>query len=127
MKAIKIATYLSIPACLVLVLAQQGCYYDNEAILYPANFCDSTDVRFSTTIAPILQVNCAIPGCHVPSVPERSDLSSYDGVHAQVLNGNLLQAVKQTGPIAPMPPNGKLNDCEIDQIQIWINAGSPQN
>ena len=127
MKAIKIATYLSFPVCLVLVMAQQGCYYDNAAVLYPANFCDSTDVRFSTTIDPIIQTNCAIPGCHVPGVPERSDLSTYDGVYAQVINGNLLQAIKQTGPIAAMPLNGKLSDCDINRIQIWINAGAPQN
>lgn len=127
MKAIKIATYLSFPVCLVLVMAQQGCYYDNEAVLYPANFCDTTAVRFSTTIGPIIQTNCAIPGCHVPGVTDLSDLSTFDGVHAQVLNGNLLQSVQRTGPIAAMPPNGKLSDCDINLIRIWITAGAPQN
>ncbi|MBX2983578.1 MAG: hypothetical protein KF843_12945 [Flavobacteriales bacterium] len=104
-----------------------GCYYDVEEDLYPMNFCDTTSTGYANSVLPIIQSNCAIPGCHVPGGSGTGDFTSFSGLQTQVTNGKLIQAVQQTGGAAFMPPNGKLTDCEIDKITVWVNGGAQQN
>ena len=54
-------------AALLLATATfRGCYYDSEEVLYPASFCDLTNVTWTNNIEPIIATECAIPACHVP-------------------------------------------------------------
>jgi hypothetical protein len=109
-------------ACLILIT---GCYYDNEEALYPElnAACDTVNVTFSATIAPIISNNCL--SCH-------SDANAAFGgnVHLQSLadvmaiSARIMPSIEQTGP-KPMPPNGKLRPCSITQFRIWINNGMP--
>ena len=106
----------------VLLLA--GCYYDTEAKLYPAGTCDTTNVTWSATVQPIVQGNCAIPGCHVAGGTGTGDFTSYQGVKDKVDNGTFRQEVVVDGT---MPPDFALSACEIQQLEVWIQAGAPQN
>jgi len=104
-----------------------SCYYDNEEALYPSitTTCDTTDVTYSGTIAPILIDNCY--SCH-------SDANAAFGgnIHLQSIadvvtnSARVVAAIKQTGPV-PMPPNGKLRDCSITGFDIWISNGMLNN
>jgi hypothetical protein len=38
----------------MLLVATQGCYYDNEERLYPNSFCDTTAVTYATKVVPIM-------------------------------------------------------------------------
>ena len=105
------------------VLLMAGCYYDTEAELYPDRFCDTTNVTWSATIQPIIQGNCAIPGCHVTGGTD-PDLTTYLGVKVEADNGTLRQEVVVDRTI---PKNSVLNPCAIDQIDAWIQAGAPEN
>ncbi|MCC6840646.1 MAG: hypothetical protein IT230_10850 [Flavobacteriales bacterium] len=109
------------------LLASGGCYYDVEADLYPRNFCDTASVTFSGSVQPILQGNCAILGCHVPGGTGTGDFTTYAGFLAQVQNGGVLNAIQHQGNVQPMPPSGKLPDCQIRQIELWVNAGALNN
>jgi hypothetical protein len=104
-----------------------GCYYDVRSELYPDSFCDTANIAFATTIEPIIQGNCALPGCHVAGGTGTGDFTTYEGFLAQVENGAVPQAIQHTGYVSPMPPSGKLPDCDIKKILLWVNAGAPNN
>jgi hypothetical protein len=78
----------------VLVLSVSSCYYDKEEVLYPDSICDTADVRYSTTVQPVLNSNCV--SCHGGSTPSAGiKLDTYDGVSIQAANGRLWGAVSQ--------------------------------
>jgi hypothetical protein len=88
--------------------------------------CDTSNVTFSGTIFPIIQTNCL--GCHSGNVVSGGiNLSTYDGVYNVVVDGRLYGAVNQTAGYTAMPLGSRLSDCEILQINYWINDGAPNN
>ena len=104
-----------------------SCYYDNEEALYPtlSTSCDTTNVTYSGTIAPIMSTNCV--GCHSGSSAGGSIiLTSYTEVvnHASRITGS----IKQLSSYSPMPKNGgKLKDCSITQWDIWVKKSMLNN
>jgi hypothetical protein len=89
--------------------------------------CDTSVVRYSTSIIPILQNKCI--GCHSGAAPQGNvDLTTYANVKSYVTLGKFAGAVNHTPGFYPMPKYGpKLPDCDIAKIRIWIAAGSPNN
>jgi Planctomycete cytochrome C/Cytochrome C oxidase, cbb3-type, subunit III len=91
-----------------------------------ANICDPFQFSYGTTVRAIIANNCA--GCHGAVSPSAGlNLTDFNTVKIIGLNGRLLGAIKQQPPFRPMPPVGKLPDCNIDQIVNWVNAGAPNN
>jgi hypothetical protein len=92
-----------------------------------AGSCDTSNVTYSGTIAPILQLYCT--GCHSGSLLSGGiDLSVYTGVAAVAMNGSLEGAITHAAGYTPMPFGGnQLPDCEISQIIAWIDDGAPNN
>jgi hypothetical protein len=119
--------FISLTIIAIFSLFFVSCYYDNEEALYPTlrNTCDTTNVTFSGTIAPVLSDNCY--SCH-----SNANASFGGGMHLQAYadvvtnSARLIVAIKQTGT-KPMPPSGKLNTCAIAQFDIWIRNGMPNN
>jgi mono/diheme cytochrome c family protein len=111
----------------VLVLSVSSCYYDKEEVLYPDSICDTADVRYSTTVQPVLNSNCV--SCHGGSTPSAGiKLDTYDGVSIQAANGRLWGAVSHSNNFSPMPKNAnKLSDCSLAKIKKWLDAGHPNN
>ncbi len=91
------------------------------------NPCDTLDVRYSTTIQPILNLYCN--GCHAGSKPQGGvDYNSYAGVKATVDGQNLIGSVKHLRGFVAMPKNGSsLPDCKIRQLEKWISEGAKNN
>ena len=89
--------------------------------------CDSNQFTYSGAVRLIMQNKCI--GCHNPSsLGGNIDLSNYAGVSTVALNGKLYGSVAHQPGYSPMPKNSaKLSDCEIRQIQKWIQAGSLNN
>ncbi len=89
--------------------------------------CDTTVFTYSVAVKTIMSNKCV--GCHNPSnMGGNIDLSTYNAVKATALNGKLYGSVANQPGYSPMPKNSsKLPDCEIRQIQKWINAGSLNN
>jgi len=89
--------------------------------------CDTALYTYSGSIKIIINNKCV--GCHNPSsLGGNIDLSTYNGVKTVSLNGKLYGSVANQSGYSPMPKNSaKLSDCEIRQIQKWINAGSLNN
>jgi uncharacterized membrane protein len=89
--------------------------------------CDSAVFTYSGAIKSTIQNKCV--GCHNPaSLGGSIDLSTYAGVKTVALNGKLFGSIAQVTGFSAMPKNSaKLSDCEIRQIQKWINAGAINN
>ena len=116
-----------LPLFILFVVFITSCYYDNEEALYPTlnSACDTTNVTYSITIAPILSSNCT--SCHSGSVPSGSiSLSGYANVQTVASSGLLMNALKGTG-VPVMPTSGPLSACKISQVQIWIRKGILNN
>ncbi len=92
--------------------------------------CNTTDVSFATTVSPILQTRCL--SCHAAAVYVAVgggiDLSSYNAVKLQALNGRLYGSISHDPNYKPMPQGvSQLPLCNINQIKSWIDAGAPNN
>jgi hypothetical protein len=89
--------------------------------------CDTTVFTYGAAVKNIISLKCV--GCHNPSsLGGNIDLSTYNGVRTVALNGKLYGSIVYQTGFSPMPKNSsKLPDCEIRQIQKWINAGSLNN
>jgi hypothetical protein len=111
----------------LVMLLMNACYYDNEEELYKdyygENKCDTTVVTWTSHIQAIVQGNCALPGCHVAGGSAPGMLENYNNMVAIANNGKLADRVLVR---KDMPPTSPLTDCQMKQIQAWINAGAPQ-
>jgi uncharacterized membrane protein len=112
----------------ILIAFITGCYYDSEERLYPSiyNPCDDAIPTFSKTVTTILQPCMA---CHSNSSASGSGggikLENYADIQS---NGRMMGAVNHTSGYSAMPKGGgKLTDCEINQLQKWIDNGMPNN
>ena len=123
---------LTIKILLILLVASvSSCYYDSEERLYPqiSDPCSDTNVTFSGTVTTILQ---PCQSCHSNSNASSSGkgikLHDYSDVMVHVNNGKLMGSINHANGYLPMPNGGgKLADCEISQLQKWIDNGSPNN
>ena len=119
-----------LPVAIILVIYFSSCYYDNEEALYPvyASTCDTLNVTFSGTIAPMLSNNCL--SCHstinAPTFGDNIRLENYDDVKANAIA--VSGSINHTGSYSPMPKNGgKLKACYIAQFDIWLRDGMLNN
>ena len=114
-----------------LITFVSSCYYDSKEELYPYlnTNCDTTNISFSNSVIPVLQINCL--GCHSNSAAVESGggifLEDYSNVKALGENGILMGSVNQLDGYKPMPENtGKIDDCSILILNMWIEQGYPQ-
>lgn len=86
--------------------------------------CDTTNITFSKNVQPIIQNNCI--GCHSGSAASGGILlTNYNEINTRVQSGQLLGAIKHEFGYANMPDGQpQLNQCLIDQIEIWIKNGA---
>ena len=121
--------FVSLIILSLLVFA--GCTYSKKEVDYPTPAsCDIANVKYSTTIKPILDASCN--RCHSSGSGLGGGyvFDTYAGVKDELDNAGdeLLKAIKHIGPVTPMPKDGgKLSDCEIAKIEAWINQGYPNN
>lgn len=109
-----------------------GCEYNNEEKLYGGDIaiCNLDNVTFSATIKPILQSSCYT--CHSNANANSKGaglrLENYSDLQIQVKNGRLMGAVRHENGFSAMPDGGgKLTDCQINQLQKWIDNGALNN
>ena len=110
----------------VLTLVLGGCYYDNEEDLYLGSSpCDTTNVTYAASIAPIFAGYCN--SCHSGSSPSGNiKTDSYASVTANITR--IHGAINHQSGFLPMPQNGgSLLSCDLTKIDIWIRQGMPNN
>ena len=88
--------------------------------------CNTDNVTFSATVKPILSTNCY--GCHNAQVTNgKLNLTQFAQVQTYAQNGKLYKALTAQGGYIQMPLTGPLDDCSLNQIKVWIDAGAPNN
>lgn len=126
---------------LIAGLFCQVCTYRNIEEHYPATVCKeelSDTVSFSKDIQPILAQNCSKAGCHSGPNPEGNF-----NLEASIAYNQLTEAgsgyvdtitpkysVVYSALVSksePMPPTGRLKQCEIDLIEKWMDQGAENN
>jgi hypothetical protein len=91
--------------------------------------CAAGVISYTEDVAPILQSNCGMTGCHnATSHKDGLNVTTYStlmgGSHAPTnLTGSFWQAINGTGG-DPMPPGGSLTAAQLLIIQTWIQQGS---
>ncbi len=116
----------------IIITSQLSCAYENEEDLYnigvePIDSCGITVVSYSSDIVPILDVSCN-NACHNENTRFGNViLDSYDNVNTFVLNGKLLGTIKHEDGFSPMPQGGKLENCEINLVEKWVEEGALNN
>ena len=89
--------------------------------------CDTALFTYSGAISPMFNTYCK--GCHNPSsLGGGVDLSSYATVKAIASTGRLMGSIKHSPGYIPMPQGGnKLQDCQVREVEKWIQSGMPNN
>jgi uncharacterized membrane protein len=112
-----------------IIFVFAGCYYDKAELIYPSTgTCDTTNVKYSTTVLSILSTNCY--SCHsgTASAGAGIQLDTYTNLKIYITNSQFLNSINQTGSLPAMPLNAaKLSNCDIQKITVWINNGTLYN
>tara|TARA_R110002072_G_scaffold125612_4_gene261834 strand:- start:2343 stop:3056 length:714 start_codon:yes stop_codon:yes gene_type:complete len=89
------------------------------------NSCDSSDLRYNGNIQPIINQNCV--NCHGGANPQAGLLlNNYQNVRSAILNNNLREKINDEANFTVMPPGGKMNACDLERMNAWINASYPE-
>ena len=102
-----------------------NCTYNNEEDLYPQIVeCDTLNVTYSSTIAPIMSTSCN--SCHGESfVNANVRTDNYDDLKVIADDGRLWGVVNHESGYSPMPKDRpKLNDCDLKKIRVWLDNGA---
>ena len=127
-----------IPVAAILLLLG-SCYNDKYDKLYPAppvssNTCDTTTIKYSTDIQPIMNAYCAINGgCH--NAAGNATTHNLDFTILSVLQGqstadlmlNDINGTPSRGHNSMPLGTSKLSACNINKITRWVNEGAPNN
>jgi len=123
---------LPIAITFLLIISINGCYYDSQEFLYPQlnTSCDTTNVTFSGSVAPILSNYCL--SCHsnntAASFGNNIKLQDYADVKLRVDDGKLIGSIMHSSGYSPMPKGtAPLESCKLTIINKWVNAGAPNN
>ncbi len=125
----------------VLVLFCQVCTYRNMEDIRPAKGCEpipGDTVSFNRDIQPILTQHCAVSGCHSGNDPESNFNLEASVAYAQLLEHgsgyvdtiNPKNSVVYSALVSksqPMPPSGRLNQCNIEMIEKWMQQNAKNN
>ena len=105
-----------------------SCYYDKEEELYPqyGNTCDTTNVTYSKSIAPVISDNCT--SCHYAKSANGGNINLEN--YSDVINNldKVMGSINHKSGYKAMPQNsGQLSTCNLRNFQIWFDAGAKNN
>ncbi len=104
----------------ILSILFYSCTYRKEFV---EPKCETENLQFSSGIInEIVQTKCAITGCHISGGSGTGDFTKYTQLKSAVDNGSFGQQVFVT---KKMPQSGSLTDCQLSQLQAWVNNGAP--
>lgn len=106
-----------------------SCQSKKEDIAYPTvAVCDTSAVKFSTDVVPILQSACY--SCHsnanANSLGGGIKLEGYTNILPYAQLGLLVNAITRSSNTMPKG-SAKLSDCSIGKIRTWVRNGYLNN
>jgi hypothetical protein len=115
---------------LILVLMFTSCTYDEFDFQEsaPQLSCDTINqITFSEKAGLIIAANCAL-SCHVIGGTAPGNFNNYMELKEKVIDGSFENRVFILKDMPPdYSPGPKfLNDCDLEILKAWINAGFPE-
>jgi hypothetical protein len=106
--------------------SSQSCVNNSEEELYGIKPCDITNVTWESKVRVIMENNCVM--CHGPKVAFKGVRhDTYEAEMIVVKDGRLRGVVNHLPGYSKMPKDrGKLPDCELKLINIWLDNGAPE-
>lgn len=106
-----------------------------SACKHETKFAQLNEVSYSTSIAPIINANCAYSGCHGNVNTQSFNGLTYDGLmKAGVKPGKPKNSKLYTSLVSlnsedmmPQSPYQPLSDKQIQLIYVWIGQGAKNN
>lgn len=122
----KTSIFLWILLIVLPIASSQSCVSNSEEELYGITQCDTENVTWESKIRAILQQNCVM--CHGPVVSYRGVRhDTYESEMIVVNDGRLRGVVNHLPGYSKMPKDrGKLPECELKLINIWLDNGAPE-
>ena len=123
---------LWITSCVWLWMS--ACTFDNEEETFPAEDgevgCQTANISYLTDVLPIIRANCYV--CHdddnFNTLGSGIDLEGYDDLKIYVDNERFFGSINREQNFSPMPRGApKLDQCDLDKIKSWIDAGALNN
>ncbi len=123
---------LWITSCVWLLIS--ACTFDNEEETFPSEDgevgCQTANISYLTDVLPIVQANCYV--CHdndnFNTLGNGIDLEGYDDLKIYVDNERFFGSINRDQGFSPMPRDApKLDQCDLDKIKSWIDAGALNN
>jgi mono/diheme cytochrome c family protein len=113
----------------IVLIVSNGCTSASKDQLLP-QVCKVDNLTYTQDIQKIFEVNCY--ACHGSNSNETSggiDLQDTAVLDIYIKSNQLQANIMHSAGSNPMPPppEPKLTDCEINQINAWIIAGAPKN
>lgn len=100
-----------------------GCTYENEEELFGQQDCSTQPASLTEDVIPIININCAISGCHEPGV-QAPDLTKKEIILA---SAPLIKTQVQTRTMPPTDSQAPLSTNEIQTIVCWVDNGAQEN
>ena len=122
----KTSAFLWILLVVLPIASSQSCVNNSEEELYGINQCDTENVTWESKIRAIMQQNCV--KCHGPVVAYKGVRhDTYEAEMIVVNDGRLRGVVNHLPGYSKMPKDrGKLPECELKLINIWLDNGAPE-
>ena len=118
-----------------VILSVCSCTYDKGDMAQPIVLSDTTTVKYSADIKPILVTYCYGSNgqtCHVTPSNQGSngDYTTYEGLKAKVDNGSLQNRVFSA--FSDMPPSystgpQRLSAIDLAKFKRWVSKGALNN
>lgn len=85
--------------------------------------CDTiSTMTFADNVWPIIDLNCV--SCHSGTTPDAGILlTDYCNI-AQLSAAGFIKGALRGGTFVQMPPSGPLSECNIRQVELWIQGDS---
>ena len=102
------------------------CSCGKERFVQNDTNCDLSRLTYLGDIKPIIDLNCAIGGCHDANTGTNNfDYTDYDGLKKAI--GSIVNRIERNiDDTLYMPQNKQvLNICDYNRLKAWIDTGAP--
>jgi hypothetical protein len=110
-----------------------SCRHEPDLSLFPrVVYRPAQGDTVSIGVKPILDANCATPGCHVYnggmfSLESYDDIMKGDRIFPGSANKSEIYRCIANRNNSMMPPSGPMSDEAIKSIYLWIEQGAKEN
>ena len=90
------------------------------------NPCENANSNYAQSISPLIQVHCALSGCHNGDSTSVGNFNEYAEIKMRVDNGQFKLKVFDSKSMPPVS-QPSLPSEEYNKLKCWFDAGAPNN